>query len=126
MGVMSKYTKADVKEYIRNIRLLLTESVEEMTDEKALGIIEAYVFSQERSSSCSFRGSSPFIGRQPGRMSGCSSIYLVARKNIPHAVQQMSTRLWTFPAFVLFFCKKRDIICKNNPPRRQKPAGRHT
>ena len=43
-----------MKEYIRNIRLLLTESVEEMTDERALGIIEEYVFSQARSSSCSF------------------------------------------------------------------------
>ena len=63
MVVMSDYSKADVKEYIRNIRLLLTESVEEMTDEKALGIIEEYVFSQARSSSCSFRDNTALIER---------------------------------------------------------------
>ncbi|MBR0456713.1 MAG: CpaF family protein [Firmicutes bacterium] len=60
---MSFYTKQDVKEYIRDIRLLLTESVEEMTDEKALTIIEEYVFSQERSSSCSFRDNTSLIER---------------------------------------------------------------
>ncbi|MBQ3322316.1 MAG: CpaF family protein [Firmicutes bacterium] len=60
---MSFYTKQDVKEYIRDIRLLLTESVEEMTDERALTIIEEYVFSQERSSSCSFRDNTSLIER---------------------------------------------------------------
>ncbi|MBE6046712.1 MAG: CpaF family protein [Clostridiales bacterium] len=60
---MSFYTKEDVKEYIRDIRLLLTESVEEMTDERALTIIEEYVFSQERSSSCSFRDNTSLIER---------------------------------------------------------------
>ena len=63
MVVMSNYSKADVKEYIQDIRLLLTESVEEMTDERALDIIEDYVFSQERSSSCSFRDNTAFIER---------------------------------------------------------------
>ena len=63
MVIMSFYTKQDVKEYIRDIRLLLTESVEEMTDEKALTIIEEYVFSQERSSSCSFRDNTSLIER---------------------------------------------------------------
>ena len=63
MVIMSFYTKEDVKEYIRDIRLLLTESVEEMTDEKALTIIEEYVFSQERSSSCSFRDNTSLIER---------------------------------------------------------------
>lgn len=63
MDVMSKYTKADVRQYIRDIRLLLTESVEEMTDEKAMGIIEEYVFSQERSASCSFRDNAALIER---------------------------------------------------------------
>ena len=63
MVVMSKYTKDDVKAYIRDIRLLLTESVEEMTDEKAMSIIEDYVFSQERSSSCSFRDNAALIER---------------------------------------------------------------
>ena len=63
MGVMSINSKADVKEYIRDIRLLLTESVEEMTDEKALAIIEEYVFSQERSSSCSFKDNTALIER---------------------------------------------------------------
>ena len=38
MVIMSFYTKEDVKDYIRDIRLLLTESVEEMTDEKALAV----------------------------------------------------------------------------------------
>ena len=63
MVIMSFYTKADVKQYIRDIRLLLTESVEEMTDEKALSIIEDYVFSQRRSSSCSFRDNTALIER---------------------------------------------------------------
>ncbi len=63
MVIMSFYTKEDVKDYIRDIRLLLTESVEEMTDEKALTIIEEYVFSQERSSSCSFRDNTSLIER---------------------------------------------------------------
>ena len=63
MVIMSFYTKEDVKEYIRDIRLLLTESVEEMTDAKALTIIEEYVFSQERSSSCSFRDNTSLIER---------------------------------------------------------------
>ena len=63
MVLMSFYTKADVKQYIRDIRLLLTESVEEMTDDRALGIIEDYVFSQERSSSCSFRDNTALIER---------------------------------------------------------------
>ncbi len=63
MVIMSFYTKDEVKEYIRDIRLLLTESVEEMTDEKALEIIEDYVFSQERSSSCSFRDNTSLIER---------------------------------------------------------------
>ena len=63
MVIMSFYTREDVKDYIRDIRLLLTESVEEMTDEKALTIIEEYVFSQERSSSCSFRDNTSLIER---------------------------------------------------------------
>ena len=63
MVIMSFYTKADVKQYIRDIRLLLTESVEEMTDEKALSIIEDYVFSQRRSSSCSFMDNTALIER---------------------------------------------------------------
>ena len=63
MGAMAKYTKADVKQYIRDVRLLLTESVEEMTDEKALGIIEEYVFSQQQSCSCSFKDNTALIER---------------------------------------------------------------
>ncbi len=63
MDAMSKYTMEDVRSYIRDIRLLLTESVEEMTDEKAMGIIETYVFSQERSASCSFRDNAALIER---------------------------------------------------------------
>lgn len=63
MVTMSEYTKADVGAYIRDIRLLLAESVEEMTDEKAMGIIESYVFSQERASSCSFRDNAALVER---------------------------------------------------------------
>ena len=63
MDIMSKYTREDVRQYIRDIRLLLTESVEEMTDEKAMGIIEEYVFSQDRSASCSFRDNAALIER---------------------------------------------------------------
>ena len=63
MDAMSKYTKEDVRAYIRDIRLLLTESVEEMTDEKAMGIIETFVFSQDKSASCSFRDNAALIER---------------------------------------------------------------
>lgn len=63
MVVMSKYTKADVRQYIKDIRLLLTESVEEMTDEKAMDIIETYVFSQDLASTCSIRDNASLIKR---------------------------------------------------------------
>ena len=63
MDAMSKYTNQDVRSYIRDIRLLLTESVEEMTDEKAMGIIETFVFSQDKSASCSFRDNAALIER---------------------------------------------------------------
>lgn len=60
---MSKYTKADVRQYIKDIRFLLTESVEEMTDEKAMDIIETYVFSQDLASTCSIRDNASLIKR---------------------------------------------------------------
>ena len=60
---MSFYTKDDVNAYIRDIRLLLSETVEDLTDEKALEIIEEYVFSQDVSSSCSYMDNRKLIER---------------------------------------------------------------
>ncbi|MDD4200011.1 MAG: CpaF family protein [Eubacteriales bacterium] len=51
--MMSFYTKDDIHRYISEIRLLLAETVEEMSDAKALEIIEGYVFSKDRSQACS-------------------------------------------------------------------------
>ncbi|MCQ2547101.1 MAG: CpaF family protein [Clostridia bacterium] len=49
--------------YASDIRLLLTESVEEMTDAKALEIIEDYVFSHALSGACSYEDNAALIER---------------------------------------------------------------
>lgn len=61
--MLSFYTNEQLHKYISDIRLLLSESVEEMTDEKALDIIETYVFSQPESAVCSYEENASLIDR---------------------------------------------------------------
>lgn len=61
--MMSFYTKRDVREYISEIRLLLSESVEEMTDAKAMEIIESYVFTRNKAGACSHNENSAMVER---------------------------------------------------------------
>lgn len=63
MVMLSFYSNDDLHRYVSDIRLLLTESVEEMTDEKALDIIENYVFSQALSGACSYGENAALIER---------------------------------------------------------------
>lgn len=61
--MLSFYSIEEVRKYISDIRLLLTESVEELTDMRALEIIEDYVFSKERANACSYGENSALIER---------------------------------------------------------------
>lgn len=61
--MMAFYSKEDVQSYISSIRLLLTESVEEITDSKALEIIEDYVFSRKKASACGYHENAALIER---------------------------------------------------------------
>ena len=61
--MLSFYSIEEVREYISDIRLLLTESVEELTDTTALEIIENYVFSKDRAYACSYSENSALIER---------------------------------------------------------------
>lgn len=63
MVIMSFYSTEDLHRFIADIRLLLTESDEEITDAQALEIIEEYVFSLDHSNGCSYRESSQLINR---------------------------------------------------------------
>lgn len=61
--MLSFYSIEEVREYISDIRLLLTESVEDLTDTTALEIIENYVFSKDRAYACSYSENSALIER---------------------------------------------------------------
>lgn len=61
--MLTFYSKEDVSAAISGIRLLLTESVEEMTDAKALEIIEDYVFSRPEAGVCSYAENASLIER---------------------------------------------------------------
>ena len=61
--MLSFYSIEEVRKYISDIRLLLTQSVEELTDMRALEIIEDYVFSKERANACSYGENSALIER---------------------------------------------------------------
>lgn len=61
--MLSFYSIDEVHRYISEIRLLLTESVEEMTDAKALEIIEGYVFSKALSAAYSYEENAGLIKR---------------------------------------------------------------
>lgn len=57
------YTKEEIKEYISEIRLLMTESPNPITDAEALRKIEEYVFSLKKAQSCSHRHNDKLIER---------------------------------------------------------------
>ena len=61
--MMSCYAKDKVREYISEIRLLLAGFAEEMTDSKALEIIENYVFSKPLANTCSHTENKRLIER---------------------------------------------------------------
>ena len=63
LEMMSFYTRHDVQEYISEIRLLLSETVEDITDAKALEIIESYVFARNKAGVCSHRENSAMVER---------------------------------------------------------------
>ncbi len=57
------YSLEEISKYVAEVRLLLTDEAESLTDEKALGIIEAYVFSIQKAQSCSYRENLRLIER---------------------------------------------------------------
>ncbi len=60
---MSYYTKNEIKDYMMEIRLLLAESNEEMSDARALEIIEQFVFSRSKSQFCDYRDNYSLVHR---------------------------------------------------------------
>lgn len=57
------YSPEEIKQYMSEIRLALTEGDDPLTDEKALAKIEEYVFSIKKAQSCSYRQNSRLIER---------------------------------------------------------------
>ena len=49
----NRYSPEEIKEYLSEVRLIITDSEGTMGDEKALEAIEKCVFSIEKSGSCS-------------------------------------------------------------------------
>ncbi len=60
---MPFYSNEEVRAFASDIRLLLTGSADEMTDEIALGKIEDYVFSLPKSAMCHYRVNAALINR---------------------------------------------------------------
>ena len=63
MVMMSFYSTEEIRAFITDIRLLLTETVEDMSDEKALEIIENYIFSHRKAVTCPYRDNVAAIER---------------------------------------------------------------
>ena len=63
LGMLSFYSSDDIRRYASDIRLLLMESSEEMTDDRALEIIESYVFALPDSALCTHRENAALIER---------------------------------------------------------------
>lgn len=61
--MLSFYSSEEVRRYSSDIRLLLMEASEELTDEKALEIIESYVFALPGSAICTHRDNAELIER---------------------------------------------------------------
>lgn len=52
MGAMGKYTYDEIRKYISDIRLIITESDQELTDDKVMKCIEEYIFSTKKAECC--------------------------------------------------------------------------
>lgn len=59
----NRYSPEEIKEYLSEVRLIITDSEGTMGDEKALEAIEKFVFSIEKSGSCSYRENMRLIER---------------------------------------------------------------
>ena len=57
------YTSEEIRKYISEIRLIITENPDSLTDADALEKIEEYVFSQKKAQSCSHRQNDRLIER---------------------------------------------------------------
>lgn len=57
------YDPEEIKEYLSEVRLLITDSEGTMSDEEALKAIEEFVFSLEKAGSCSYRENAKLIER---------------------------------------------------------------
>ncbi len=61
--IMPFYSKEEFRTFASDIRLLLTSSADEMTDEIALGEIEDYVFSLSKAGMCDYKVNAALINR---------------------------------------------------------------
>ncbi len=59
----SRYSPEEIKEYLSEVRLMITDSEGTMSDEEALEAIEKFVFSMEKAGSCSYRENMRLIER---------------------------------------------------------------
>ena len=62
-GKRFPYTPEEIRKYISEIRLIITENPDSLTDADALEKIEEYVFSQKKAQSCSHRQNDRLIER---------------------------------------------------------------
>lgn len=63
MVIMLFYSTDEIHKYISDIRILLADSGNDLTDSKVLHVIEDFVFSLEKSKSCSYSINSSLIQR---------------------------------------------------------------
>lgn len=63
MEIMEKYSQEDIKKYIADIRMMITEEEQPLTDDKVLSKIEEYVFSIKKVQCSSYRENSQLIHR---------------------------------------------------------------
>ena len=59
----SRYLPEEIKEYLSEVRLMITDSEGTLSDEEALEAIENFVFSLEKAKSCSYRENRMLIER---------------------------------------------------------------
>lgn len=57
------YSREEVREYMAEIRLLIAEEGENLSDAEALRIIEDYVFSMKKSTACGYKANAEMIER---------------------------------------------------------------
>ena len=63
MNESQYYSSDEIKEYMSEIRLLVTEDTINVSDTKSLNKIEQYVFSQSKAESCSYNENLRLISR---------------------------------------------------------------